>query len=293
MSSIARHMSVCGLLSCALLGAANVHAAPTLLGFYTFENTNGNFANVTDVSGNGKNPVSVASNGSVTVTTGGQGYQGEAARFAPTSGNMPNSGFEVDIDIAPSQGDLTVGGWIKLDITSAPAAHLQRSFFGHDNGCWDRGLWYGANGWEITGKAGCNGPTETNVTMPFNDWQFVAVSFSGTNATLYINGEQKAIAESHDSGYPSYGAGGSPLLRIGAFDGDSGTEPWKGWMDNVFVFRGALNATQMRSINTLGADGVMQVAGLQQASVPVPGTLGLLGAAGLAFALARRQRKAA
>ena len=55
MPSIARQMSVCGLLSCALLGAASVHAAPTLLGFYTFENTNGSFANVTDVSGNNKN----------------------------------------------------------------------------------------------------------------------------------------------------------------------------------------------------------------------------------------------
>jgi hypothetical protein len=293
MPSIARQMSVCGLLSCALLGAAHVHAAPTLLGFYTFENTNGSFANVTDVSGNNKNPVSVASNGSVTVTTGGQGYQGEAARFAPTSGNMPNSGFEVNIDIAPSQGDLTVGGWIKLDLTSAPSPGFQRSFFGHDNGCWDRGLWYGDTGWEITGKANCAGPTKTSVTMPFNEWQFVAVSFSGTNATLYINGEQKATAPSFDSQSGSYGVGGSPRLRFGAFDGDSGTEPWKGWMDNLFVFRGALDATQMRSINSLGADGVLQVAGLQQGSVPVPGTLGLLGAAGLAFAIARRQRKAA
>ena len=233
--------------------------------------------------------MSVAS--SVAVTTGGKGYQGEAAHFTPDSGFMPNSGFEVDIDIAPSQGDLTVGGWIKLKPTSA--TYGLNTFFGHDNGCWDRGLWYGASGWEITGKAGCAGPTQTNVTMPFETWQFVAVSFSGTNATLYVNGEQKATAESDDSGFPSYGEGGSPRLRIGAFDGDSGTEPWEGWMDNVFVFRGALNATQMRSINTLGADGVMQVAGLQQASVPVPGTLGLLGAAGLAFAFARRQRKAA
>ena len=286
MSSIARAVSVC-----ALLGASSVHAAPTLLGLYTFEGANGNFNNVVDASGNGKNPVSVASNGSVTVTTGGQGYQGEAARFTPSSGYVPNTGFEVDIDISPSQGDLTVGGWVKLMPTSA--TYGLNTFFGHDNGCWDRGLWYGSNGWEITGQANCNGPTQTNVTMPFDTWQFVAVSFSGTNATLYIDGVEQATAESHDSGFPGYGEGGSPLLRIGAFDGDSGTEPWEGFMDNVFVFRGALDATQISSINSLGADGVLQVAGLQEATVPEPGTLGLLGAAGLGFALARRKRKAA
>ena len=295
MPSIARQLSLCGLLSSALLGAANVHAAP-LTAFYTFEGANGNFANVVDASGNGKNPVSWDTK-TVSVTTGGQGYEGEAVKFTPTSpwlNNAPGApssgtGFEVAINIAPSQGDLTIGGWLRLKSTSATAGNPKYTFFGHDDGGWDRGLWLDkqrGGAWQTTGGANGGGPQNTGVTMAEDVWHLVVVSMAGTNASLYINGEFKSTTPSHDTGTAN------PLLRFGAFDNSGGTEPWEGLMDNIFVFSSALNATQVSTINTLGAAGVLQVAGLQSNAVPVPGTLGLLGAAALALAFTRRQRKA-
>jgi hypothetical protein len=274
------------------LSGASVFATPTLLGFYTFENANGSLWNVVDQSGNGKNAVSVASNGSATVTTGGQGYEGEAARFTPTSGNMPNAGFEVAIDIGPSLGDLTIGGWLKRIPTvntsnggpSGMAGYGLNTFFGSDNGCWDRGLWYGSQGWEITGKNGCAGPTRTGVTMTDNEWHFVLVSYSGITASLYIDGVFKASADSYSTG------GGSPRLRLGAFDGSATTEPWDGLIDNVFIMRNALNASQVADLNAQGAAGVYRLAGLQPpGAVPVPGTLALVGLALLAGAAVRRR----
>jgi Concanavalin A-like lectin/glucanases superfamily/PEP-CTERM motif len=277
----------------ALTAGAMGHAqASSLLGLYTFEGANGSFANVVDVSGNGKNPVSFHA-GSVSVTTGGQGYQGEAAQFRPTSGNAPNIGFEVAIDIAPSLGDLTIGGWLKWQPTtnttnvhnggtSGRFGYGLNSFFGHDNGCWDRGLWYGDEGWEITGAANCGGPRATGAKMSAEAWHFVAVSYAGTNASLYINGVLQATGQSHDSG------GGSPRLRIGAFDFDGTSEPWDGLMDNVFITRSALTADQIGTIQRNGVAGILAVTA--PAAVPEPGSLALVALAGASLLLTRRRR---
>lgn len=295
MSFTTRQFRLLGLLSGALLGAAGVHAAP-LTAFYDFEGANGNFANVVDASGNGKNPVSWDTK-TVSVTTGGLGYEGEAVKFTPTGSSLNNApgqptsgtGFEVAINIAPNQGDLTIGGWLKLKTTSATAGNPRYTFFGHDDGCWDRGLWLDkqrGGAWQTTGGANCAGPQNTGATMSEDLWHFVVVSMAGTNASLYIDGLLQSTTPSHDTG------SANPRLRFGAFDNSGGTEPWEGWMDNIFVFSSALNAAEVSTINRLGAAGVLQVAGLTSNAVPEPGTLGLLGAAGLAFALSRRRSQA-
>lgn len=261
------------------------HAAP-LIGLYTFEGANGNFANVVDSSGNGKHPVSWDTK-TVSVTTGNQGYQGEAVRFRPTGSWLNNSpgtptsgtGFEVAINIAPNQGDLTIGGWLKLQTTAATSQNPKYTFFGHDDGCWDRGLWLDkqrGGAWQTTGGANCTGPQNTGATMAEDLWHLVVVSMSGIDASLYINGEYKSTTPSHDTGTAN------PLLRFGAFDANSGTEPWEGLMDNLFVFRSALTASEVRSIHTGGVDGVLRVAGLASGAgnaVPEPGSLALAGLA--------------
>jgi hypothetical protein len=273
-------------LACVAATLAAVLAAPMaaqagpLIGLYTFEGAGGNFANVVDSSGNGNNPNFFESR-TVSVTTGGQGYQGEAVRFSPSSwlhspdGNTSGGGFTVPIDIKPSAGDLTIGGWLKLTPTAATQVYPLYSFFSHDDGCWDRGLWLNQNagGWQTTGKPNCGGPTNTGATMSLNEWHLVVVSMAGTNASLYIDGEFKSTTVSASTGSTA------AHLRIGAFDRSASTEPWDGLMDNVFVFRSALTANDISTIHRNGVNGVLSVAGLATNNVPEPGSLALVGLA--------------
>jgi len=45
----------------------------------------------------------------------------EAAQFKPSRGNNPNIGFEVAIDISPSQGNLTIAGWVRRRLHPPPS----------------------------------------------------------------------------------------------------------------------------------------------------------------------------
>jgi len=289
-----RHRLARRALSVIALGAATICAqASPLIGLYTFENANGNFANVVDASGNGKNPKFFETS-TVSVTTGGQGYQGEAAKFSPNgwtfNGQNPavssGGGFTVGIDIKPSAGDLTIGGWLKLMPTAATAPYPLFTFFSHDDGCWDRGLWLNsmAGNWQTTGGTNCGGPQNTGATMSTNAWHLVVLSMAGVNASLYIDGVYQSTTVANDTG------SSAADLRFGAFDRSGSTEPWNGLMDNLFVFQSALTAADVTKIQANGLDGIRQVAGLAAATdVPEPGSLALVGLAIAGLGFSRRR----
>jgi len=276
--------------------ALTAQAAPTLTALYTFEGAGGNFANVVDASGNGKNPTFYETS-TVSVTTGGLGYQGEAVKFTPTGSSVNDTpgasnsggGFVVPIDISPSQGDLTIGGWVKLHTTSATSQNPIYTFFSHDDGCWDRGLWLQSGTWHTTGGTGCTGPQDTGAGLSQDEWHLIVVSMAGINASLYIDGIYKSTTVADD--YDTTAAG----LRFGAFDRDWGSEPWEGLMDNLFVFSGALTADQVGTINRNGVAGIQSVAGLNANTAPTdlpePASLALAGVALLGLAASRRAAK--
>lgn len=263
------------------LFATAASAAP-LIGLYTFEGAGGNFANVVDSSGAGNNP-NFYETSTVSVTTGGGGYVGEAVKFTPTNYFMNGSGggFTVPINIAPSQGNLTIGGWLKLDPTAATQPYPLNTFFSHDDGCWDRGIWVQYGTWHTTGGTGCTGPQNTGVAATTGSWQMIAVSMSGINASLYINGALVSTTVSNDFGTAD------PNLRFGAFDRSGTTEPWEGLMDNLFVFRAALTASEISTINQNGVAGILEVAG--PAPAPAPAALALFGLGLIGLGALRRK----
>ncbi len=253
-----------------LLGTAGMtQAATPLLGLYTFEGANGNFSNVVDASGNGKNPVSI---GAVSVTTGGQGYEGEAAVFTPASYIAPTGGFEVDISITPgaNANGLTIGAWVNL--AAQGTAQGANTFFSHDNGGWDRGVWYNrdTNRWETMAYGALSGGAASSMNP--GDWHLIVTTFDGAQGStikMYLDGTFIGQAAFNESGSTA------PYLRFGAYDNSGTTEPFAGRMDNVFVFGGILSQQDITTINQSGVAGVQQVAGIS-AAVPEPETYAML-----------------
>ncbi|MDP4299069.1 LamG-like jellyroll fold domain-containing protein [Leptothrix discophora] len=274
------------LLAAGLACAAQAQAATPLLGLYTFEGANGNFGNVVDASGNNKNPVSY---GAVSVTTGGQGYQGEAARFSPASYLAPTGGFEVDINITQgvNPNGMTIGGWINL--ASERTAQGANTFFSHDNGGWDRGVWYNrdTNTWQSRAYTALSGSSSSSA-MNIGQWYFVVATFDGSvgnNVNMYLDGRYIGQTPFGEDGNPA------PYLRFGAYDNNSTTEPFSGRMDNVFVFGGVLSQNEINTIQQGGVAGIQQVAGVSP--VPEPETYAMmLAGLGVIGSIARRRRQA-
>lgn len=272
-------------LTLALLAAAGwAQAATPLLGLYTFENANGDFANVVDASGNGKNPVSI---GAVNVTTGGQGYEGEAAVFTPASHLAPTGGFEVALDI--SQGanpsGLSIGAWVNLAATGT--AQGANTFFSHDDGGWDRGVWYNrdTSRWETMAYGALSGGASSSMNP--GDWHLIVTTFDGSvgsNVQMYLDGTYIGQASFNEDASST-----APYLRFGAYDNGGTTEPFAGRMDNVFVFGGVLTQQDITTINANGLAGVQQVAGVAPA-VPEPETYALMAAGLGVLGWVRRRR---
>ena len=107
--------------------------------------------------------------------------------------------------------------------------------------------------------------------IQFDDWQHVALVKEAGEYSVYLDGQllhNEALSYTLDGPYEFYG---DPTLGTLTIGGESGT--FRGWLDEFRISDEALSPSQFLN-----------------ASIPEPGTLGLLllGAAGLAW---RRQRK--
>ena len=159
-----------------------------------------------------------------------------------------SAGSRVEIPMVPSNmafpsGEISIDAWIKSD-TIAPGSTYQLigsgyygvksfvlalvngqiQFFLHDGSTWRSVI-------------------VSNQTLITNTWYYVALTYDGATAKIYIDGVEDAV---HIISYPvptSYNT-----LLIGCGEGDltvGFTYEFPGIMDEVRIFRIALSATQI------------------------------------------------
>ena len=147
---------------------------------------------------------------------------------------------------------------------------LQRiiSGSGGDGNGWGNGFVGGGNQ-RFTTYGVTDYDQNAGTTAQAGVWQHVAVTFDGSTATFYLNGEQVDVKTGGNFGV-------NPNEVFGLFGlTNNSTELFNGTIDEVKVFNTVLTADQ------IAAEAVV---------VPEPASLGLLGAAGLGL-LARRRRR--
>jgi len=202
----------------------------SLLAIYSFE------GNVQDLSPSALHAVAVNN------VAFAAGYEGQAGDF-----NGASSWADLPIDLgAMNHPRITFGAWVKTRATTG-----RRAILSHENGGYDRQIglddrWGTQAGWSAQAGVGDQGVNSGIVSTA--DWTFVAVTYDECSTTLYVNDQLFTTTEST--------GGGTALARIGK--SPVGNAYFNGLVDNLFVFHGALNATQIAAIRAGGLNEIMR-----------------------------------
>lgn len=145
----------------------------------------------------------------------------------------------VQVPFFSTPAEMTVEAWIKTSQSSTGtivawkdiAADGESSMFRVQNGKLQYGEWYGYSWSEI------NSPENVNADV----WTHVAVVRSGSQATLYVNGNQVAQSEMHSSAECT-----TDNLKIGAL-GTTWSECFNGMLDEVRIWSVARTSDEIRT----------------------------------------------
>jgi hypothetical protein len=245
--------------------SAQVVAAQTLLGFYSFDDA----ANpLKDDSGAGKtlrdgndagaaNPTYAASGG---FSGGAFTYDGNDRLVAP---------ININPTVVPRLG---MGAWVK---TSSLDPGL-RKVLGHDDGAWDRVIGLDTR---VTPEGGPledgtlryaaftgtnnRGPTQGDpVPAPTStdDWTFLAADYDQANSTvtLYVDLDASSTTDTPQAITAEAPMGpGATSVGIGGIAPGNATEAWLGAIDNVFFVSGGLDAAAMKAIRDGGKNAIL------------------------------------
>jgi hypothetical protein len=205
--------------------AAVLNPHPGLVGWWRFDEGTGTIAG--DSSGNGNN-------GTIYGATWVPGKDGTALIFDGTDDYVEcPASASLDVSI------FTITAWINLTAYSpylCPIVDRATASGGYS-------LWVGGTGYyqgklELNGGFG-NQAFSSSITIPLDQWVFVAAVWNGTNVTFYMNNvsEQQTGYSFHDVG--------SLTTRIGNERWAFGGQYFNGVIDDVHIYNRALSATEV------------------------------------------------
>ena len=99
-------------------------------------------------------------------------------------------------------------------------------------------------GYTWDGEAGTTG-WNSGITVPANQWSFVALSVTATNATLYCINTNGLAASTHVYNHINEAFDGVTLIGDDSGDGGAGTRSFVGTIDDVAVFKQSLSQGQL------------------------------------------------
>lgn len=213
----------------------------SLLAYWTFDDGTG--TTVTDYLGGADGTI----NGGVTWSTGADAKYGSGLSFdgnylskvaLPTTGSLCSPGNAISFSV-----------WLKATEPVDTITTSYRSIFNSNSGQDYYILYYDKANAQLRMKVTSTNSAITRVgvaaaDVPVNTWYHFGAVYDGTNATLYINGVQKATLT---------GAAGtlkSPQAHAIGAKGANGDQNWKGAMDDLAIWNRALRADEMQFLAT-------------------------------------------
>jgi hypothetical protein len=248
------------LLTCCamLLHGPACWAAPSVVGLWRFNEGSG--TNISDSSGLGNNGTLQGTGGHLPMWTNSQSGYGHALLFTndgsnytgvsiPGSGSLrvgqtPSDGWSITVWAYESSGGTgdfisTYGRMVVID--DGTAQQLESGASGDD----EIYTWARITGaWQIEWGMG------NSVSPLLDQWVHWAVTYDGTNITLYRDGNQgtyggvalnPVVASLGYSGYQG-------SILIGTETDQPASRNWNGMLDDVAIFAGALSQAQVQTV---------------------------------------------
>jgi Concanavalin A-like lectin/glucanases superfamily len=154
-----------------------------------------------------------------------------------------------------NSANVTFTAWIYP--TAATQTGATGLIFWRDSGGHSSGFGYANNGLDLAYNWNDDSslwPYDSGLNPPINQWSFVALVVTSTNATLYLynNSEQLSVTNVHSQAPAAF----SGTVRIGSDSLNSGVRNFNGGICQVAIFKSSLNQNQINQLYN-GATGVL------------------------------------
>ncbi len=88
----------------------------------------------------------------------------------------------------------------------------------------------------------------SGLAAPSNQWSFVALVVTPTNATIYVMNTNSAASSTHVYNHVTQAFDGTPLLGDDSYDGGTGSRTFDGTIGEVAVFNRSLSQSQVQGL---------------------------------------------